>query len=488
MATTRVISSSSLVRDLGMWREDNSRGSRPAYIALAEGIRLLVHDGRIPLGVALPSERDLAAALELSRTTVTSTYALLRERGYLRSRQGSRSTVALPAGSTPTGVGFRATLGLPGDPIDMTHAAMDAPDGMAEAYQVALQSLPAYLSTHGMEPVGIPVLREAIAARYSSRGVPTDPDQILVTIGAQHALRLVLAVLAAPGERVLIEHPTYPNAIEAIRSVGARPVPVALRPEDPANGWDLDGIRSAARQTAARAAYLTPDFNNPTGLLLDDEGRAELAVIARETRMTIIVDESMADLALDGEIPTPTARFARNSDVITLGSASKSFWGGLRVGWIRAPRSLLTTLLGTRVAIDLGTPIVDQLAAAHLLENGDAMLAQRCDDLRARRATLARAVAEHLTDWQLTPSSGGMSTWAQLPASVSTALAATAPNHGVLLAAGPRFGVQGAFERYLRLPYARPEAELYQAVELIAQAYHAITPRPSTPLAPLTVV
>ncbi|MBF6329075.1 PLP-dependent aminotransferase family protein [Nocardia transvalensis] len=496
---TRVISAATLTRDLGRWRHDDTgaedgaarRSARPAYLALAEGIRLLIHDGRAPLGVALPSERDLATTLGVSRTTVTSAYTLLREHGYLLSRQGSRSTVALPAsvkhdGTKPT----RSILAMmsPGElpTIDLTYAAMSAPPEMTDAYSFALQGLPIYLGTHGMDPVGVLTLREAIARRYTERGLPTDPDQILVTLGAQHGLRLLLNVLTAPAERVLIDHPTYPNAIEAIRDVGARPVPVPLRPEHPDVGWDLDGIRSAARQTAASTAYLVPDFNNPTGLLMDADGRAELAAIARETRMTVIVDESMVDQQLDGDDPPPAAAFARGAEIVTIGSASKSFWGGLRVGWIRTNQSLITKLLGSRSSMDLGTPVMDQLATGYLLEHADTILARRRDQLRSRRATLLDALAEELPDWRAVPGAGGMSLWVQLPAPVSSALAATAPNHGVLLAAGPRFGVQGAFERFLRLPYTVEEPDLRLAVKSIAAAYAALTPHAANPLAPLT--
>jgi DNA-binding transcriptional MocR family regulator len=499
----RVISAATLARDLGRWRQEESgtaqsgtagttrRTARPAYLALAESIRLLIHDGRAPLGVALPSERDLATTLGVSRTTVTSAYALLRERGYLISRQGSRSTVALPAtvkhdGTAPA----RSILAMmsPGElpTIDLTYAAMSAPPEMNDAYSVALQGLPIYLGTHGMDPVGVHALREAIARRFAERGLPTDPDQILVTLGAQHGLRLLLNVLTAPAERVLIDHPTYPNAIEAIRDVGARPVPVPLRPEHPEAGWDLDGIRSAARQTAASTAYLVPDFNNPTGLLMGAGARAELAAIARETRMTVIVDESMVDQQLDGEIQPPVAAFARGSEIVTIGSASKSFWGGLRVGWIRANPALITKLLGTRSTVDLGTPVMDQLATVHLLEHAGTILSRRRDQLRGRRATLLAALAEELPDWRAMPGVGGMSVWVQLPAPVSTALAATAPNHGVLLAAGPRFGVQGAFERFLRLPFTHEEPDLRLAVKAIATAYTTLTPHAAAPLTPLT--
>ncbi|WP_067546803.1 MocR-like transcription factor YczR [Nocardia crassostreae] len=493
---TRVIGAASLTRDLGRWRQeepgapagDNAkRSTRPAYVALAESIRLLIHDGRAPLGVALPSERDLAAGLNVSRTTVTSAYSLLREHGYLISRQGSRSTVALPPtvvhdGTKPA----RSLLAMMAQPevhtIDMTYAAMSAPAQMTDAYSTALQGLPTYLGTHGMDPVGMLMLREALARRYTERGLPTDPDQILVTLGAQHGLRLLLNVLTTPAERVLIDHPSYPNAIEAIRDVGARPVPVPLRPD----GWDLDGIRSAARQTAASVAYLVPDYNNPTGLLMDAEGRAALAATARETRMTVIVDESMVDLHLsDGEIPPPAAAFARNSEIVTIGSASKSFWGGLRVGWVRANQALITKLLGTRSTMDLGTPVMDQLATVHLLQHADEILTVRREQLRSRRAALLDALAEDLPDWRVTPGEGGMSLWAQLPTPVSTALAATAPNHGVILAAGPRFGVQGAFERFIRIPFTHEESDIRLGIKSLAAAYSSLSPHAADPLAPL---
>ena len=224
-------------------------------------------------------------------------------------------------------------------------------------------------------------------------------------------------------------------------------------------------------------AYLLPDFNNPTGRCLGPAGRAELAAIGRDTRMTIVVDESMAELALDIEPPMPVAAFARGSEIVTIGSVSKAFWGGLRVGWVRASRSLITQLLGTRSSVDLGTPVMDQLASAHLLANPEALLADRREALRAQRGALLDALAEHLPDWSVDPGPGGMSLWARLPQPVSTALASTAPNFGVLLAAGPKFGGEGTFERYLRLPYTHTEADLRRAVPRIAAAYNVVAPR-----------
>lgn len=471
---TRTLSARTLSRDLGNWHDQPGRRSaaRPIYRAIADGVKMLVHDGRVPLGVALPSERELSNVLRVSRTTITSAYAVLRDDGYLVTRQGSRSTVAIP--TRPQPVARPTTPPTEQTVIDLSYAAMAAPQQAIEsAYAQALHSLSRYLPTHGMEPIGIAELRDVIAERYRARGLETSAEQIMVTSGAQHALRLLLSVLASPGDRVLIDHPTYPNALEAIQRVGARAVPVPIQPETETI-WDLDAISSAARQTAARAAYLIPDFHNPTGLCLGSAGRARLAEIAHEARMTLIVDETMVDLWLDDPAPGSVAAHTNTRDIVTIGSTAKSFWGGLRVGWIRAQPTLIARLAGARAAVDLGTPVMDQLAAAQLMLDDIDLLDRRRTQLREQRAALLDAVTEHLPGWEPTVGSGGLSVWLRMPAPVSSALAAAAPAHGVRLAAGPRFGVEGAFERYLRLPYARPSDELRRGVGAVANAYATV--------------
>lgn len=462
----------SLQSHLGDWKS----GLGSAYAGLAERFKVLIHDGRIPLGATLPSERHLATSLGVSRTTITAAYSQLRDDGYLVSKQGAKSTVTLPPGAKPTGFMFPASRPV-GDvtPIDMSFAAVLSPLGVEDAYQKALQAFPAHLSTHGMEPIGIPDLRQAIADRYTLRGAPTTPDQILITPGAQYALRLALIAFTTPGDRVLVEHPTYPNALDAIRAVGARPIPVPLRPEHQ-HPWDLGAIASTARQSAAKLAYFIPDYNNPTGLCLGNEGRAELVRIAREARTTLIIDEVMAELNLDGEQRKPVAAFAHSSEVITIGSMSKQFWGGLRIGWVRAHKNVIARLATARASLDLGTPVLEQLTALELLNDPEPLLEARRAQLREGRAVLLDAVATHLPDWTWVPGQGGLSAWFRLPAPVSTALSAAAVNQGVLVPAGPRFGVDGAFERFVRLPFVRPADELRAATERLAAAYSLVAP------------
>jgi DNA-binding transcriptional MocR family regulator len=462
--TPRSITSAALVRHLGSWRDDSRPD--PAYRQLAEAIRMLILDGRLPLDVRLPGERELASALGVSRTTVTTAFGLLRDGGHLVSRHGSGSRTSVPAGPGRPSIGALISADVPGG-IDLGASALPAGTGVHQAYASALAALPAHLPGHGYDARGLPALREAIAERYARRGLPTTPEQILVTLGAQHAFSLALQLLVGPGDRVLIDHPTYPHAVDAIARASARPVPVGL----PTAGWDVEGVLAALRQTGPRMAYLVPDFHNPTGRCMDAESRERIAAAAARSRTTIVVDETMVDLALDAPPPAPFAAHDRDGVVITLGSMSKGYWGGLRIGWIRADVGTIAALAGVRPAVDLGTPIVEQLAAVALLAGPEARLDERRALLRERRDRLIAALEAHLPEWRVPVPPGGNSVWVELPDAVSSALAASAERHGVRIIAGPRFGVDGAFERFLRLPYTRPAEELEDAVVRLARAY-----------------
>lgn len=478
----RLIPAASLAELLGRWRE---RPRTSAYRALGAAIELLVLDGRIPIGARLPAERDLARLLAVSRTTVAAAYALLRERGFVHSRRGSGSRTTLPnLDSAPSHSLLPST---DASVLDLACAAPSAPPGLAAAVTAATQAMPAYFTGHGYEPHGIAPLRETLAAGYTARGLPTTADQILVTAGAQHAFALVLRAFAEPGDRVLVEQPTYPNALEAIRRSHARPVPVPMT----ATGWDAAALTATIRQTAPRLAYLIADFQNPTGALMDDETRAVVARALGRARTLTVADETLVDLPLDLDaLPRPFASHDGREQTITIGSTSKSMWGGLRVGWLRTPRDLLPGLLAARASLDLGSPALNQLIADHLINAGPGLFDRQRATLRARRAALVAAVGAQLPSWRFRLPPGGLSLWCELAEPVSTALAAAAGRHGVRLAPGPRFGADGALERFVRLPYTLPETELVDAVGRIAAAYAYTTDSaaPTTSRADLATV
>ncbi|MEU1020276.1 PLP-dependent aminotransferase family protein [Streptomyces sp. NPDC005898] len=441
-------------------------GERPGYRALAQGVRTLLLDGRVPLHTRLPAERELASALAVSRATVTAAYDVLREGGYARSRRGAGTWTELPAGRRPSSV---AVFPAGDDVLDLAIAAPGAPEAeLTEALGAAAAMLAEHAPTPGYHPYGIPALRAAVAERFTRRGLPTLPDQILITTGAQHALSLALALLGRPGDRVLVENPSYPNALDAIRRAGLRAVPVPVT-ED---GWDSGLIESSLRQAAPRLAYLVPDFQNPTGALMPREQRVRILETARATGTWLLIDETIADIALDVPPPAPFASLAPHGageQVVTVGSLSKSHWGGLRIGWVRAGSKLITELAMARVPVDMSTPVIEQLVALRLLRGVDDVLRARLPRLRAQRDALAASLARHVPEWRWRVPPGGLSLWVDLGRPIASSLARAALAHGVRIEGGSRFGADpGTHEHRLRVPYTLPPAQAEQAAIRLA--------------------
>lgn len=455
-----------LARMLGHWHALPGRRRSPDYAALAGAVRGLIADGRLPLGVRLPAERELAEALGISRTTVTAAYRELRESGHLRSRRGAGSWTTLPHGHRVASSGLWTPL-EDIDMIDLGCAALAAPAELVPAAQAAAADLARYAGGAGYHPTGIRELREAIADRYAQRGLPTSPDQIMVTNGTQHALDLVLRLLLPPAARVLVESPTYPNALAALAARRARIDTHGLSTQDP--GWDADLLLATLRQTRPRLAYLIPDFQNPTGHLMSAELRERLVATAQTCGIDLVVDESFVDLPLDGTpMPPPTASFDRHSRVVTIGGMSKPFWGGLRIGWVRASAPVVQRLAAARVGVDMASPVLDQLVAVHLLANASTIVPARQRELAARRDALLAALREQLPQWRVRVPGGGVTLWVELDGPISSALARSAEEAGVRIAPGPRFGLDGTLERFLRLPFTLPVADLVEAVHRIA--------------------
>jgi DNA-binding transcriptional MocR family regulator len=445
-----------LVGDLGTERP-------PRYAALAGRIRRLVAEGRVPLGTRLPAERELAQALAVSRATVTAAYTRLREDGWATARQGAGTYAVLPRGPH-----HGAWVPGPADDgtIDLAHAAPAAPAAVPAALASALEELPRFLGAHGYHPAGLPDLRARVADRYTARGLPTTPEQVLVTGGALHGVSTAFGLLLRRGSRVLVEQPSYPNALQAARAHGARVLPVALDPEDPA-AW-LGATERALAAARPAAAYLMPDFQNPTGALLDVAGRERLAAALRRAGVPAVVDETLAELGLDATAPPPLAAFGDGH--LSVGTLSKVAWGGLRVGWIRAEADVVRRLTAVAVQTSLSGPVVEQLAACALLDGLDASLAELRAGLRERRSVLVAEVHRRLPAWRVPEPPGGLVLWCGLPSTRSRAVVAAAERLGLRLAAGPLFGAGHALDDRLRLPYTQPPDVLRRAVGLLVRA------------------
>lgn len=466
------LSARALASQLGEWRPN---GTTPLYEALADRVRLLILDGRISLGTRLPAERLLAEHEELSRTTVAAAYARLRDLGFAESLRGSGTIARLPHGIDDA----LPALGQPAGPgiIDLSKATLPAIPVVAEAAREAAELLPAHLHESGVDPHGLLVVRRAIADRYTARGLPTTADDIMVTLGAQHAIALIARTLFSRGDRVLIEAPSYPHAVEALRSAGARLVSVPITTDA---GWDAESLEQAMPRTAPALAYVMPAFQNPTGRTMPAAQRERLHVLAAAHGTVLLADETMADLGFGlDEQPAPFALGAErhNAQVISVGSVGKSIWGGVRLGWIRADRETLSKLAVARFAGDLGSPVLEQLLLLRLLNSYDRVLDARRDQLRTGHSLMVAELTRRFPHWSVPHVDGGLSVWVNLNAPVSSQLALAARAEGLLIGAGPRFGIDGAFERFVRLPFCHPAEHTLQALDLLELAWNRVVQR-----------
>ncbi|MEK2495103.1 PLP-dependent aminotransferase family protein [Kitasatospora purpeofusca] len=459
---TYTVSAEQASRLLGDWYDEG-----PAYLALSGAFRALILDGRLPSGTRIPSERVFAAQSRISRNTVTAAYGLLRDEGYLEGLRGAGSITALPGSGTRRARPTSVTTGDTGKSIDLTVTQVPAPEPLlTEAVRVAAGHIGRHSGELVHDRIGLRELRQTIADRYTARGLPTSVDEIMVTTGAYQGWGLLLRLLVRNTDPVVLDSPTHPDAVQAVRSLAGRPVPVALGLE----GWDPDLMASVLRQAKPVLAHLMPDHHDPTGLVMPDDTRRAVIRVARSSGTLLVADETLSDLTLDGSAPTPLASFGRRGEVVTIGSLSKVFWGGLGVGWIRAGRSLISRLAALRGPGDAGTSVVDQLTAYVLYESFDSVLHAHRRRLADRRNHLAAALRRDLPGWRFALPRGGLCLWVDLGERIGPQLVSAASQYGVKVLSGSCFAVEGSLDGYLRLPYVLPEEKLAEAVGGLAKA------------------
>jgi DNA-binding transcriptional MocR family regulator len=449
------ISARALSAALGGWRT-----REPAYEALADGVRLLCLDNRVAARTALPAERELAAALAVSRTTVAAAYRSLRESGHIESVRGSGS-VTLPLGRSGPGTRVDAS-----GPLDLQQATPPAWPGLSGVFAEVAAGAASLLARTGYDGIGLESLRARIAERYSRRGLATDVDQILVTSGAQSAIHLLASVLIARADRVLLETPTYPHAADAFRRAGARLVGVPVTTDD---GWDLDRAEQAFARTLPVLAYLMPEFQNPTGRTMSATETSAITRAAERAGTVLVIDDTTSDLNIDRTGASPV--FPDDESIIRIGSLGKTVWGGLRIGWVRSSAQVIRRLVAARPVYDLGTAEFEQAVAERLIPRLDEIAQQRSALLREGRDAVSSAIARTLPAWRVPRVAGGVALWVELDAPLSGSLVMAARARGLYLSAGSRFAVEGGHERHLRVPFTSAGVNLVRAVDVLAEAW-----------------
>lgn len=454
-------------------------GNGPLYQRLADAIREQIASGALTAGDRLPAERELARVLTVSRSTVVAAYADLGER-LLDRRQGSgtyvrgaRSTAEGPrerrfANRLDQNLAFRWLLGPVGDLLDLRAAHVfghdDLPD---EAFTLGGADLAALRHGHGYLPWGVPALRAALATHQTSRGLPTAPEHLLVTSGAQQAIALVAALCVQPGEVVVLEELTHPGAVDVFAAAGARLLTVPV--------GDAERLEAMLRRVRPRLVFMVPSVHNPTGEVMGAPARERIARIAAAHDVLIVEDNTLADLSFTKTVPPPIAAFADGAGIVTIGSLSKLCWGGLRIGWVTGPPQFVHALARAKTIADLGTTVVSQVIAARLLARVDEIARSRRRALRRRCAHLEAALAARLPEWRWRSPAGGLCLWLRLPAGTSGEFVQFAARHGVALAPGTVCSPEGGYADHLRLPFGHPPEVLEDAVERLAAAWRDYT-------------
>lgn len=474
-AAARRVGRDQLVRELGPWAD----GPGPVYRQLARAIAASIERGALAAGWRLPAERALASALAVSRGTAVAAYDLLVAEDLVVRRQGSGTFVAgtdVPA-LPPEREGSALVHRLvdagsgPGTTIDLSlsviHDADDL-DPIRLSRGELLQAGPA----SGYAPRGLLGLREVIADHVRGWGLDADPDQVVVTTGAQQAISAAAACWVRPGDAVVVEDATYPGALAAFAQAGARVVGVAV---------DQHGARvaplAAALEQRPALVYLQ-GLHSPTGSVLADRRRRDIAALVDAARVPLVEDAALVDLAW-ASVPAPIASHAPHASIAVVGSLSKLFWGGLRVGFAVAPAPVALRLARVKATHDLGSSVVSQALAEQLLRSArtSGFGPRRRRTLQARYRRLAAGLDRDLPSWSWTPPRGGLSMWVRIPGD-GDAFARHAARHGVLVASPVPLVPpgSGAHSDRIRLSFSAPEAELDEAVVRLAEAWATFPP------------
>ncbi|MYS95137.1 MULTISPECIES: PLP-dependent aminotransferase family protein [Streptomyces] len=380
--------------------------------SLQAALREAVRSGRLAPGTRLPSSRDLAADLGVSRGLITEAYEQLTAEGYLRSGRGAgtwvgsavRAARARAHDLAPRSPGARADF-VPGTP-DLSLFPRTA---WAAAQRGVLAELP-HQELGYPDPRGLPRLRTALAGLLARRrGVVADPERIVVVSGVAQATTLLGFALHARGVRTVgVEDPGSPQHDALYASAGVTAVPLPVDGE----GIALEPLRASG----VRAVVTTPSHQFPTGIAYSARRRAELLDWARSVDGIVLEDDYDGDFRYD-RAPVGALQGLDPDRVAYTGSVSKSLAPGLRLGWLLVPESWAEEIVERKRTMDLGHPALDQALFARFLERGDYdRQLRRCQRAyRERRDALTAALDEHFPGSRVSGIAAGLHVIATLP-------------------------------------------------------------------------
>lgn len=467
---------------MGLSIELDRDGALPLYQQIVEQVTAQIGDGRLPAGARLPTVRQLAEELGVTRLTVQNAYSELQADGWTTAVVGRGTFVSesvLPNGRTET-LGRRLTPdGVVHDIVQLNHVTgvrsmagaeadpnffpTDELFGRLNRLQDEARDLLRYGATQGD-----PELRVALTDLLRERGVSAAPDDLIVTAGATQGLALVAQGLTRPGDTVVVEEPTFVGFFNILKAFGLQPIGVPVDDEGPR----LDVLERIAVQHRPRFYYSIPTFHNPTGLCTSASHRREVRALAEQYGFFVVEDDIYSRLAYDDPSPPAMKAEDRSGVVVYVDSFSKVLIPGLRIGYVVAPPPLHDQLLSLQRAVVLTHPTLLQRALAGFLRDGGLKrhLQRVLPQYRRRRDALLQALDAYVpesVDW--TVPAGGFSCWLTLPRHRRLeSLYQEALERGVAFTPGDVFLVQPGTHRHLRLCFGNQTTEgIRLGVELL---------------------
>src|SRR5499433_2690615 len=389
----------------------------PLYRRVYHALKSTIREGRLAPDARLPSTRELAADLRVSRNTVVLAYEQLLAEGYVVSRNRATASVAssLPASALPassrqkpghaapvSAYARRLTELLPSPPARSTGLRYDFRYGEPSIDEFPREIWRRLLAARARrtardafgyaDPAGYAPLRVALAEYLKrARGVVCETEQIVITNGSQQGFDLAARVLLDPGDAVVVEEPHYPGVTIPFEAAGAR---LAYTPVD------ADGLQTHTLPSRARLAYVTPCHQFPTGVIMPLERRLALLAWAARANSWVIEDDYVSEFRYEGHPLEALQSLDRDGRVIYVGTFSKTLFPALRVGYVVLPKSLVPSFVAAKWATDRFSATLAQEALTDFITTGqfERYLRRAGNRNAAKRRALIGALRQHFGD------------------------------------------------------------------------------------------
>ncbi|MDE1181050.1 PLP-dependent aminotransferase family protein [Paraburkholderia sp.] len=447
------------------------------YEKIADDIDAAVRRGVFAAGERIPSVRQASQQYGVSIKTVLHAYGLLESRGIVETRPQSGYFVREQARTDATR-DHTGPVPVVASEVDVsrlvlstlrsirTNAAMPLgspyPDPTLFPWRRINQYANAIARRHTSWnliddlPPGNPELIRQIARRYAENGVPVDPDDIIITVGATEAINLSLQAIAKPGDTVAVESPTYYAMLHAIERMGMRALEV---PTHPVDGIDIDALEALIGKQKIAACMVMPNFQNPLGFQMPDANKKRLVELLAAHEIPAIENDVYHELYFGDSRPTTLKNYDTKGLVLHCASFSKSLTASYRIGWAM-PGRYREQVEKLKFLNTLTTPSVPQVAVAdYLRQDGYDRHLRHVRKVYRQQARLMTAMVQRFfpSGTRTSAPQGGYVLWVELPENVdSMRLYQAALARGITIGPGYMFSTRNAFHHYIRLNYSYP--------------------------------